>query len=332
MNNIIPLNVKQALAGMGNSKARLLNKSMTLRELLFIGTLIICVTPWVSPPVALLIGTLVARLIGHPFLHLNAKAIHLLLQLSVIGLGFGMDMHSALIIGKQGFLFTAASIFSTLTVGLLAGRILKIESKTSHLISCGTAICGGSAIAAISPVIRAEEKQISVAVGTIFILNSVALFTFPYIGHLLNLTQSQFGLWAAIAIHDTSAVVGAASKYGSEALQIATTVKLARALWIIPVALITGSIFKSRQKVKIPWFIALFVLAMAANTYIPVIDQVGPYLVQIGKTGLTITLFLIGAGLSDDAIKATGIKPLIQGILLWLFIASTSLYLVWRLA
>ena len=332
MNNIISLNVKQVLANLGHSKATLLNKSITLREVLFSGTLIICITPWVSPPVALLIGMLAARLIGHPFLHLNGKAIHLLLQLSVIGLGFGMDVHSALIVGKQGFLFTAASIVSTVTVGPLVGKVLKIERKTSHLISCGTAICGGSAIAAISPVIRAEEKQISVALGTVFILNSVALFTFPYIGHLLNLTQNQFGLWAAIAIHDTSAVVAAASRYGSEALQIATTVKLARALWIIPVALITGSIFKSRQKVKLPWFIVLFVLAMAANTYLPLIGQVGPYLVLTGKTGLTITLFLIGAGLSDEAIKVTGIKPLLQGILLWLFIASTSLYLVWRLA
>jgi uncharacterized integral membrane protein (TIGR00698 family) len=297
----------------------------TLQQIIFVVLLLVCMTSYVSPPIALLLGLVLANLSGHPFLHLNHKATNILLQISVVGLGFGMNINSALAAGKEGFLFTIASIFSTLILGTFLGKWFKIEKKTSHLISCGTAICGGSAIAAIAPVIQSDEKQTSVALGVIFILNSVALFLFPAVGHWLDLSQTDFGLWCAIAIHDTSSVVGAASKYGPEALQIATTVKLARALWIIPVALITSVIFKNKSsKLKIPYFIGLFILAMIANTYIPQTAVIAPYIVSIAKIGLTVTLFLIGAGLNLNALKSVGLKPLLQGISLWIFIAIGS--------
>jgi uncharacterized integral membrane protein (TIGR00698 family) len=240
----------------------LLNINDTLRKVIFVAGVALCLTPFISPAIALVMGLLVAQIIGHPYLHLNHKATHLL-QISVVGLGFGMNVQSALQAGKEGVLFTIASISGTLILGYFMGKWFSIEKKTSYLISAGTAICGGSAIAAISPVIKAEEKQISIALGCVFILNSIALLLFPVIGHYLNLSQTQFGLWCAIAIHDTSSVVGAASKYGPHALEVATTVKLARALWIIPVSLISAFIFKNNsRKISIPYFIGLFILAM----------------------------------------------------------------------
>lgn len=307
----------------------LLDKSITTREVIFLLAVVLCLSPLISPPIALLMGLIIAQFIGHPYLHLNHKATHILLQVSVVGLGFGMNVTSALKAGKEGILFTIVSIIGTLVIGFFMGKFLKIEKKTSYLISAGTAICGGSAIAAISPVIKAEEKQISVALGTIFILNSAALFLFPFIGHQLNLSQSQFGMWCAIAIHDTSSVVGAASKYGSQALEIATTVKLARALWIIPVAFLSTFIFKNKEsKIKIPYFIGLFVLAMIANTYIPFVQQYNHYLTNIAKAGLTLTLFLIGCGLNRKTISSVGFKPLIQGVILWVIIATAALWAV----
>jgi len=263
---------------------------------------------------------------GNPFVAFNHIAITYLLQFSVIGLGFGMNATAAISAGKEGFMLTIFSIFSTLILGTFLGKWLKTDKKTSHLISCGTAICGGSAIAAISPVIKSNENQTSIALGVIFILNSIALFVFPFIGHQLDLSQKEFGLWCAIAIHDTSSVVGAANKYGSEALQIATTVKLARALWIIPISLLTAVIFKNKsQKIKIPYFIGLFILAMLFNSYVPQTAIVSPYIVNIAKIGLTITLFLIGATLNINTLKAVGVKPLFQGVLLWIFIAGLGL-------
>ncbi len=307
----------------------LLDKSITTREVIFVLAVVFCSSPLVSPPIALLMGLIIAQFIGHPYLHLNHKATHILLQVSVVGLGFGMNVTSALKAGKEGILFTIVSIIGTLVIGFFMGKFLKIEKKTSYLISAGTAICGGSAIAAISPVIKAQEKQISVALGTIFILNSAALFLFPFIGHQLNLSQSQFGMWCAIAIHDTSSVVGAASKYGPQALEIATTVKLARALWIIPVAFLSTFIFKNKKsKIKIPYFIGLFVLAMIANTYIPFVQQYNHYLTNIAKAGLTLTLFLIGCGLNRKTISSVGFKPLIQGVILWMIISTAALWAV----
>ncbi|RVU02515.1 putative sulfate exporter family transporter [Mucilaginibacter limnophilus] len=302
------------------------------RKFIFIICVTLCLTPFVSPAIALLLGLAVAQLSGHPYLHLNHKATHLLLQVSVVGLGFGMNVHSAMQAGKEGVLFTIASISSTLVFGFLIGKWLKIETKTSYLISNGTAICGGSAIAAISPVIKAEEKQISVALGCVFILNSIALFVFPVVGHYFNLSQTQFGLWCAIAIHDTSSVVGAASKYGAHALEVATTVKLARALWIVPIAFLSTFLFKNQsKKVAIPYFIGLFILAMIANTYMPVVKLISPYMVMIAKAGLTLTLFLIGAGLSRQVLASVGFKPLVQGVVLWILISVSALYAILHL-
>ena len=303
------------------------------RKVIFVGALIICLFPVMSPPLALLLGLIIAQLMDNPYAQLTHKATHWLLQISVVGLGFGMNIVSALQAGKEGILFTIISIMTVLTVGILAGRFLKIDKVTSFLISAGTAICGGSAIAALSPVVKAEEKQISVSLGVIFILNSIALFLFPVIGHHLHLSQTQFGLWCAIAIHDTSSVVGAASHYGTQSLQVATTVKLARALWIIPVAFITAGAFKTgSKKVKIPYFIGFFILAMLTNTYVPFIKPVVPYLTGIAKIGLTLTLFLMGAALSFRKLKSVGVVPLFQGVILWVSISSFSLFAILGLA
>lgn len=308
------------------SSSQLFEISHFLQQAIFIGIVFLCLFSIISPPVALLLGVIIVNVFGNPFVTFNHKAITFLLQFSVVGLGFGMNVSTAVSAGKEGFLLTILSIFSTLVFGLLLGKWLKTERKTSHLISCGTAICGGSAIAAISPIIKSNENQTSIALGVIFILNSIALFAFPFIGHQLDLSQKDFGLWCAIAIHDTSSVVGAANKYGAEALQVATTVKLARALWIIPISLITAVFFKSEsKKIKIPYFIGLFILAMLLNSYVPKVSDFAPYVVNIAKIGLTITLFLIGATLNVNALKSVGVKPLLQGIFLWIFIAALGL-------
>ena len=306
-----------------------LGRTVSLKEVIFITAAVLCLSPLISPPLALLLGLVIAQTTGHPYLQLNHKATRILLQVSVVGLGFGMNVNNAMKAGREGFAFTVVSIFSTLVMGFIFGGLLKIEKKTAYLISTGTAICGGSAIAAVSPIIKAEEKQISVSLGTIFILNSIALLIFPAIGHALNLSQTQFGLWCAIAIHDTSSVVGAASKYGAQALEIATTVKLARALWIIPVSVFSAFIFKTKtSNVSIPWFIGLFLLAMVVNTYFPFIQPVSHYIVAISKAGLTLTLFLIGAGLSAKVLRSVGIKPLFLGLILWLVISSAILLVI----
>lgn len=307
-----------------------IKKNKRVQQIIFITIAITCCIPGlISPPIALLLGIIIAQTIGHPYLHLNQNATHILLQASVVGLGFGMQIDKALETGKTSFLLTIAFISITLISGYILGKFLKIENKTSFLIALGTAICGGSAIAAISPIIRAQEKQLSIALGTIFTLNAVALFIFPAIGHALDLSQLQFGIWSAIAIHDTSSVVGAADKYGPEALAIATTAKLGRALWIIPVAFLATYLFKTDgPKVKIPWFIGLFVLAMLANSYIPCIQNYQHFITSFAKTGLTLTLFLIGCGISRTLIIEMGIKPLLQGIILWVIISLLSLLVV----
>jgi uncharacterized integral membrane protein (TIGR00698 family) len=300
-----------------------------LRRTVFILVAVLCLFPFISAPLALLLGLVAANTIGHPFAYLNGKATKILLQVSVVGLGFGMNVHSALSAGKEGFLFTVVSISGILILGYLLRKLFRIDRKTAQLISSGTAICGGSAIAAIAPVIHADEKQVSVALGVVFILNSIALFIFPAIGHYLQLTEAQFGLWSAIAIHDTSSVVGAAGKYGPHALEVATTVKLARALWIIPVSLGTAALFKeSKGKLSIPWFIGLFILAMLLNTYMPFIAPAVPLLVMVAKAGLTLTLFLIGSGLAFRQLKTVGIWPLLLGIILWVFISVAALWAV----
>ncbi|MBF4483278.1 MULTISPECIES: YeiH family protein [unclassified Flavobacterium] len=309
-----------------HTASHLFEINLYLQQAIFALIIVLGLFSIISPPIALLLGVVMVNVFGNPFIAFNHIAITYLLQFSVIGLGFGMNATAAISAGKEGFLLTIFSIFSTLLLGTFLGKWLKTDKKTSHLISCGTAICGGSAIAAISPVIKSNENQTSIALGVIFILNSIALFVFPFIGHQLDLSQKEFGLWCAIAIHDTSSVVGAANKYGAEALQIATTVKLARALWIIPISLLTAFIFKNKsQKIKIPYFIGLFILAMLFNSYVPQTAIISPYIVNVAKIGLTITLFLIGATLNINTLKAVGVKPLFQGVLLWIFIAGLGL-------
>ncbi len=297
-----------------------------LRYVLFFAFLLFCVTPWASPPLALALGLVLALTAGNPFGKQTSKPTKLLLQASVVGLGFGMNLQKVVQAGRTGVLFTIATIAGTLLLGWLAGRALGIERRTAHLISSGTAICGGSAIAAVGPVIDATDEEMSVSLGTVFILNSIALFVFPLIGHALHLSQTQFGVWAAIAIHDTSSVVGAAAKYGNEALQIATTVKLTRALWIVPLTIGTALAFRHKStRIAIPWFILWFLVASVVRTY-----AVGPWesIVTVAKIGLTVTLFLIGAALSRKSIAAVGARPLILGVLLWIVISCASLFAV----
>ena len=301
----------------------------TLKQVVFGLFLVFCLTPWASPPVALALGLVLAQTIGNPFGAQTKKATAQLLQFSVIGLGFGMNAHAAVQAGREGILFTVVSIFGTLVLGYFAGKWLGLGRHVVHLISCGTAICGGSAIAAIGPVLRAKDEEMSVALGTVFVLNAIALFAFPPIGHALAMTQNQFGLWCAIAIHDTSSVVGAAAAYGTQALQVATTVKLARALWIIPVAIGTAMIFKQKGvKITIPYFIFGFIAAMLVNTFVPAAKPLGPVMVNLAKIGLTVTLFFIGAGLSARVVRSVGMKPYVLGILLWVVISTGSLYVI----
>ncbi|MEC4113356.1 YeiH family protein [Myroides pelagicus] len=299
---------------------------LTLAKVVLIGLALLCFLPFVSSATALIIGIIYAQLFENPYAKQTKKTTGLLLKVAVVGLGFGMNIYSAIAAGKDGFVLTIFSIALTLILGFVLGKALKIDKKISYLISSGTAICGGSAIAAVSPVIKADEKQISVALGIVFILNSLALIIFPPIGHALGLSQVDFGLWSAIAIHDTSSVVGAAAKYGDQALEVATTVKLARALWVIPVAFLSTVLFKNKgTKVKLPYFIGLFVLAMLANSYIPGIELISPYIVELSKKALTLTLFLIGTSLSYRTVKSVGVRPLLEGVGLWVFISISSL-------
>ncbi len=304
-------------------------RAVTWRQGVFALLLVFCLTPWASPPVALALGLGLAQTVGNPFAAQTKSLTARLLQFSVVGLGFGMNAHAAAAAGREGLLFTVASVFGTLTLGYFVGKWLGLGRHVVHLISCGTAICGGSAIAAVGPVLRAKDEEMSVALGTVFVLNAVALFAFPPIGHALAMTQNQFGLWCAIAIHDTSSVVGAAAAYGDQALQVATTVKLARALWIIPVSIATALVFKQQGvKIKIPYFIVGFVLAMLANTYLPAARPLGLLLVHLAKIGLTVTLFFIGAGLSGRVLRAVGARPFVLGAVLWVVISTVSLYVI----
>jgi len=310
-----------------------------VRQAIFILCLAACIVFKIDAPIALLMGLVIALVIGHPFIHLNKKATTLLLQISVVSLGFKINFDDAMKAGKEGFLFTISTIAVTLIAGYFIGKALKIDKKTSQLISNGTAICGGSAIAAVAPIIKANDEQISVSLGTIFILNSIALFLFPWIAaNLIHFSDQQFGTWCAIAIHDTSSVVGAASKFSPKALQIATTIKLERALWIIPISLATAYFQKSTGKIKIPYFIFYFILAILISTYlphyIPALNNqiygktIFDYAFMFGKKGLVVTLFLIGSGLSLKTIRQVGWRPILQGVLLWVIIGTVSLLVI----
>jgi len=286
----------------------------------------------ISPPAALACGFVVALTVGQPFSAFTNKATKYLLQWSVAGLGFGMNMSGIWTAGSTGFGFTVATIAGTLLLGWLLGRALRVESQTSCLISSGTAICGGSAIAAVGAMLQADKKAMSVALATVFFLNAVALFVFPPVGKMLGMSQEQFGLWAAIAIHDTSSVVGAAVKYGDIALQIAAPVKLTRALWIIPLALgISFFIRHQSGRITLPWFILFFVLAAVVRTIFPQGEDGYLLIKKAAKIGLTFTLFLIGTGLSREAIRNVGIRPMIQGVVLWFIVSLTSLFAVLHL-
>src|ERR1700733_14909585 len=297
-------------------------------KIIFILAFILCLSGWASPPVALTAGIIFGLSVRHPYPHLSRNAARILLQVSVVALGFGMNLHEVLSAGRSGFIYTALGISFSLIVGLMLGKLLRIGGNASYLITTGTAICGGSAIAAIGPILHADDEEMAVSLGTVFILNSIALLAFPPIGNILHLTQSQFGLWAALAIHDTSSVVGAAAKYGAEALAVATTVKLARALWIVPLSLATAVARHAKAKIPWPWFIALFCLAAVCNTYLPGGAREYAILVKVAKIGLTATLFLIGSGISVATVKQGGHRPMLLGIVLWLLVSGGSLWLI----
>lgn len=295
--------------------------------------------PLVTPPVALFAGLLFAFVFGIPCPKFNKKLSKYLLQASVVGLGFGMNLEQSLKSGADGMLFTIVSVVGVMVIGVLLGRYMRIDSKTGYLISAGTAICGGSAIAAVGGVLKANENEMAVSLGVIFILNAVALFIFPPLGHLFGLSQTQFGTWAAIAIHDTSSVVGAGEAYGPVACELATLIKCTRALWIIPLAFFTMWAFRKqpqgegKSKISIPWFILLFVVAMVVSTYtpapaMPVMQPVYAIIVALAKKALVAVLFAIGASLSLKVIRSVGVKPLVQALTLWMAIGAGSLFVV----
>ncbi len=284
----------------------------------------------VTPALALFAGLVFAFIFPMPFPKFNKKGSKYLLQASVVGLGFGMNVTTALKSGAEGMMFTVVSVIGVMVFGVMLGIWMNLNRKTSYLISSGTAICGGSAIAAVGPVLKADDHEMAVSLGVIFILNAIALFIFPPIGHYFDMSQAQFGTWAAIAIHDTSSVVGAGDVYGREACEIATLIKCTRALWIIPLAFVTMFIFRDKQggKISIPWFIFLFVLAMIINTYCGIPQAVSDTIVYISKKALVVTLFFIGAGLSLGMVKKVGVRPLLLAVLLWILIGVSSFFVV----
>ena len=299
-----------------------------LPRIIFILCLLVSASGFVSPPVALAMGLVFGLAFPHPYGNQARTFSKFLLQASVVGLGFGMNLHQVVQAGRSGFFYTLLGISFALLAGMGLGALLRVQRVPAFLISAGTAICGGSAIAAIGPITHASDEEMAVALGTVFVLNSVALLIFPALGAALHLTQSQFGLWAALAIHDTSSVVGAAAKYGVQALSIATTVKLTRALWIVPLSLATALVRGARAKIQWPWFIGLFCLAAVCNTYLPSGTHAYSLAVKVAKIGLTATLFLIGSGISVATIKRVGHRPLLQGIILWLLVSVGSLWLI----
>ena len=307
------------------------NYTFQKTDAVFIAVALLCLTPWVSSPIALVLGFALATL-GLVPKGINLGAItKKLLAYSIIGLGFGIHLETAIATSREGFGLIVSSIFCTLTLGLVLTKLLRLDKKIGYLIASGTAICGGSAIAAVAPAINAKDNQTSLALATVFILNSIALFLFPVIGHLLDMSQHAFGVWSAIAIHDTSSVVGAASAYGDEALLIATTLKLARALWIIPIAFISALLFKGEsKKIAIPYFIFFYCLAILVAYLLPQFGSLYQGIFMVSKQLLIMCLFMIGAGITLKKVKEAGAKPLLLGVSLWLVISSASLaYILW---
>lgn len=291
--------------------------------------LLILVSLFVPPAIALFCGIAYALTWGSPYLVRGKRISKFLLQASVVGLGFGMNLHTSLEAGRDGMIFTIMSVTGVIVIGYFLGRYLHITPRMTHLLSSGTAICGGSAIAAIAPVVGADENETSVSFSVIFTLNAIALFIFPPLGHLLGLSEHQFGTWAAIAIHDTSSVVGAGAAYGEQALMVATTVKLMRALWIIPLALVSMLFFRSAgRRISVPWFIFVFIGAMVMNTYMPLPSMISEIISELSHRGLSVTLFLIGSALSLSALRSVGLRPVVLGVTLWVLISVVSLLVI----
>lgn len=308
---------------------------MTAR-LTFFALLVFVAVPssWSSPPLALALGVAFGLFVAHPYAAASRKASKTLLQVSIVALGFAMNLSQVVRAGQSGFVYTLVGIAFALVLGALLGRWLGVPRKASYLISVGTAICGGSAIAAVGPVVDASDEEMSVSIGTVFLLNAAGLILFPPLGHALQLSEPRFGLWAALAIHDTSSVVGAGAKYGAAALTVATTVKLARALWIVPLTLGTAALrartsgetdAKSKPKIAWPWFIVAFLAAAMMNTYVAVGAPLYPWISKVGRLGLTTTLFLIGTGMSRASLQKVGVRPLVHGVALWILVAGASL-------
>ena len=290
--------------------------------------LILAASGLISPPIALLGGLIYGFTVAHPFGAESKRLATFLLQASVVALGFGMNLHEVLRAGRSGFLYTAISITVAMLLGAGLGYVIRVGKKSAFLISAGTAICGGSAIAAVGPIAEASDEEMGVSLGAVFILNSIALFLFPLLGHVFHMTQAQFGLWSALAIHDTSSVVGATAKYGPTALAIGTTIKLARALWIVPLSFVTAISLRSKARIKWPWFILLFCLAALLNTLLPAFNATFGVLNHLGKIGLTVTLFLIGTGLNKETLKNVGLRPFLQGLALWIIVGTGTLALI----
>ncbi|RME33905.1 MAG: putative sulfate exporter family transporter [Deltaproteobacteria bacterium] len=295
------------------------------KQIFFLTLLAVCGLPQVSTGMALLAGIVFSLVLGNPFPQQSTRWSKVLLQLSVVGLGFGLSLGQVWQVGKSSIFYTVIGICATLLVGMALGRLFHIERNTAVLISFGTAICGGSAIAAMSPVIKARDDEAALALATVFTLNAVALFLFPAVGHLIDLSQQQFGIWAGLAIHDTSSVVGAAAAYGKEALDMGTTVKLSRAIWIVPFVLVAGWVTKTESKAKVPLFIIGFIFAAALRSLLPQFISAWSTLATIARQALVVTLFLIGAGLSREVLKNVGVRPLAQGVSLWLLVGGLSL-------
>jgi len=299
-----------------------------VNKLIFFAGVILTASGLVSPAIALLGGLVYGLTLAHPFHAESRDLTKFLLQGSVVALGFGMNLHEVLHAGRSGFVYTAVSITAALLFGMGLGYLIHVAEKPSFLISAGTAICGGSAIAAVGPIVGASEEEMAVSLGAVFILNSVALFLFPPVGFALHMSESQFGLWSALAIHDTSSVVGATAKYGPTALAVGTTIKLARALWIVPLSVATAVAFKSKARIQWPWFILFFCIGALLNTLLPRFQPVFGALNHVGKLGLTVTLFLIGASLNRETLRKVGIRPLLQGLTLWVIVGASTLALI----
>ena len=297
------------------------------KRLFFLG-IILAASGLISPPFALLAGLVYGLTLTHPFQVESKSLAKFLLQASVVGLGFGMNLHEVVHAGRSGFLYTAVSITAVMLLGLGLGYLIHVGKKSSFLIAAGTAICGGSAIAAVGPIAEASEEEMAISLGAVFILNSIALFLFPIVGFALHMSQSQFGLWSALAIHDTSSVVGATARYGPVALAVGTTVKLARALWIVPLSVVTAFTLKSKARIQWPWFILLFCIAALLNTLLPAFNPAFAAFSRLGKIGLTVTLFLIGTGLNKETLKKVGVRPLLQGVTLWIIVGTATLALI----